>query len=121
MHTFFYGWRRKAGCVTLFVACVAMGLWLRSLFIEDTVIFFDGFGHQTLNSLNGSLYWDSQMEWTFDPGSLTWFTLELRNSEMLAASMTTWNESFLIPDWSIVIPLTLLSAYLIRCTPRNRI
>ncbi len=29
MREFFHGWRRKAGCVTLVMACVIMGVWVR--------------------------------------------------------------------------------------------
>lgn len=37
MAAFFHGWRRKAGGVTLVMALAAMGLWIRSLRICDTV------------------------------------------------------------------------------------
>ncbi|HEY4259609.1 MAG TPA: hypothetical protein VGM98_05610 [Schlesneria sp.] len=30
MHTFFHGWRRKAGVVTLVIALAALGLWVRT-------------------------------------------------------------------------------------------
>lgn len=35
MHTFFHGWRRKTGMVTLVMACVFMGAWVRGHFIVD--------------------------------------------------------------------------------------
>ena len=31
MHTFFHGWRRKAGVVTLVMACAMMALWVHSI------------------------------------------------------------------------------------------
>src|SRR5258708_4117292 len=39
MHTFFHGWRRKAGCVALVMACVFTGIWIRSYRIVDTFSF----------------------------------------------------------------------------------
>ena len=35
MREFFMGWRRKAGVVTLMMACAACGLWLRSKTFSD--------------------------------------------------------------------------------------
>lgn len=35
MHTFFYGWRRKVGIVTLVMACAVAGLWVRSGVVCD--------------------------------------------------------------------------------------
>jgi hypothetical protein len=40
MHTFFYGWRRKVGVVTLVMACVFMGVWIRSRVAPDTITIF---------------------------------------------------------------------------------
>ena len=39
MKEFFHGWRRKAGLVTLVMACLFLGLWLRSRFYEDDIRF----------------------------------------------------------------------------------
>ena len=48
MGNFFRGWRRKLGVVTLLLACVAMGGWVRSLVIKDRIDFcnFTGFAKQ---------------------------------------------------------------------------
>lgn len=35
MREFLHGWRRKVGCVTLLMACIVMGLWVRSRFYDD--------------------------------------------------------------------------------------
>jgi hypothetical protein len=37
MHAFFHGWRRKAGVVTLMMACVLMLHWFRSQLIADVI------------------------------------------------------------------------------------
>ena len=39
MRDFLHGWRRKAGCVTLVIACVLCGMWVRSLGVSDFVEF----------------------------------------------------------------------------------
>ena len=38
MLTFFHGWRRKAGCVALVMACAVIGMWGRSQFYSDMVM-----------------------------------------------------------------------------------
>ena len=35
MGEFFHGWRRKTGCVTLLMALLAMGAWVRGLFGDN--------------------------------------------------------------------------------------
>jgi hypothetical protein len=35
MHTFFHGWRRKAGLVSLVMALAMFGLWMRSMVHYD--------------------------------------------------------------------------------------
>jgi len=35
MGDFFKGWRRKAGCVTLVMACTFAAAWVRSFIVED--------------------------------------------------------------------------------------
>jgi hypothetical protein len=42
LNTFFRGWRRKIGVLTLLITCVLTGGWLRSLSTQDT--FTVGFG-----------------------------------------------------------------------------
>lgn len=37
MREFFKGWRRKAGLVTLVIACMLMGLWMRSYGTMDQI------------------------------------------------------------------------------------
>lgn len=56
MHTFFHGWRRKAGVITLMVACGLMGMWIRSLVCCDSLRFDLGVGRTArLTSANQSL------------------------------------------------------------------
>ena len=39
MGEFFYGWRRKTGVVTLVMASVFMGLWVRGCSVIDRIVF----------------------------------------------------------------------------------
>ena len=39
MWSFFHGWRRKAGVITLVMACAIMGLWVRSRFFDEVIRF----------------------------------------------------------------------------------
>jgi hypothetical protein len=41
MRGFFNGWRRKAGCLSLVIACALMGGLIRSRVVQDTVDYFD--------------------------------------------------------------------------------
>lgn len=36
---FFRGWRRKAGCISLTMALVLFGLWLRAHFVQDAILY----------------------------------------------------------------------------------
>ena len=50
MGEFFRGWRRKFGLVTLALACLLMGGWIRTYFITDVVT--APFGKTTLITVN---------------------------------------------------------------------
>ena len=56
MFTFFHGWRRKAGVLTLLLACVVMGGWVRSLAITDYLRFIDRTESYCLDSTSGMLF-----------------------------------------------------------------
>lgn len=58
MHTFFHGWRRKAGCVSLVVACVFVIAWMRSLFRADGVAEIGPQGSYTIYSSRGAVHVD---------------------------------------------------------------
>ncbi len=57
MREFFKGWRRKTGLVTLVLACMVMGIWLRSRLVVDQITFARGNALQILNSDNGTFVW----------------------------------------------------------------
>ena len=128
MREFFKGWRRKVGCVTLVMACVFAVGWVRSLTRRDT---FD-FGRVEIVSLESSL---AVAIWPRSNLRLPqWFTEDSRSIDSVfgphgcrSRGAGFWSsgiadlQSTLIvvaPYWSIVIPLTLLSAYLLLSKPR---
>ncbi|MDB5345631.1 MAG: hypothetical protein JWP89_4008 [Schlesneria sp.] len=57
MREFFRGWRRKTGCITLVMACVVTGLWVRTLFFSDQFCFAIGDRLHYVNSGQSGLSW----------------------------------------------------------------
>jgi hypothetical protein len=57
MGEFFTPWRRKAGCVTLVMACVFMAAWLRSLTTRDQITFGRVDALQAIGSASGTFRW----------------------------------------------------------------
>jgi hypothetical protein len=148
MREFFRGWRRTVGCATLVMACALMGMWLRSRvvndflatdgrdatyrigsyggaisFIRDTpavpferFLHLDSFDEGDDNKYELWKRWDSwdgyEMSWRWD---LAQFHFGVGSTG--SASRT---ESYTFPYWFFVIPITLLSAYLILWKSRKR-
>lgn len=80
MREFFLGWRRKAGCVTLLMACALMGAWARSQYISDSYFCWtDKSTHYQYSSL-GRFSWKSEFRTvsidprTINSASGTWRT-----------------------------------------------
>ena len=111
MREFFHGWRRKAGCVTLALACVATGLWIRSYIVFDQLVL----AGNLLISNSGCLVWN----WS------GWGTPELNLVDWYCEHASPFSEEWYfgtdgvrMPYWAVNIPLTLLSAYLLLWKPR---
>lgn len=68
MRTFFHGWRRMLGCLTLVMACLLMGVWMRSRVVTDQ-IWKDPRRNGSLMNLRrlaisgGAVYWIRQDVW----------------------------------------------------------
>ena len=136
MDDFFKPWRRTIGAVTLVVASMFMGGWVRSLTAFDLLnwrtndksIYF-------VFSNRGRLSWEGLQETHPAQITLSSFYLTgdatshdfLENVQVVkwhwkscgfefgetTLRITGWRKAFrVIPYWSIVLPLTLLSAYL---------
>ena len=137
MSDFFCGWRRKAGCVTLALALTLMALWLRSIHTKDVVklISLDEW-QSTLLSLEGSLVLNTFQGATHPPmdqGLPRWLAFRIDGSEMNSPELIwiwRWfgfglishsphSTKWVIPYWSIVLPLTTLSGSLLMSKSRN--
>ncbi len=149
MGEFFHGWRRKLGCVTLVMACVFMGGWVRSQFTFDDLEVPFGNAACGVTSMGGGLDFyrlttlDQTSAWsstTYSSG--TEVTVDADGTPMettpwSAQHQIEWrrdwagfhfgvsregnrrDEDCMIPYWSIVIPLTLISYWLLLPKPRR--
>lgn len=124
MHTFFHGWRRKAGVVALAMAMFLWLAWMRSYTYSD----FIGISrnHQLLLLLvssRGEIWWETCQDSRDPPPSDPFWCgsyqhglvpdllpIEEENSEALPS----------VPYAYLTCPLTLLSAYLVLWKPRKR-
>lgn len=147
MMEFLRGWRRKIGCIMLLMACLVMAGWVRSLTVNDQFdvpcngekehYFFHSVNgvicSTHLNQMNQSwsllkqdtVKWDSNQaeplsedfENSFD-WQLRWLGFgfgKLKPGAIGTATMTFWS----IPYWSITIPLTLISLWLLLKKPKT--
>jgi hypothetical protein len=149
MAEFFKGWRRKLGIATLILACVFMAGWVRSQFTFDDldIAFGDPFvdmAYTVRSTCNGIEF----MRVSGLPPAGEWSGLsnlaaldENRNTKYVSPrpaqqeTVRRWDwagfhfvdrrrmnwrhDEYMIPYWSIVIPLTLISAFLLLTKPRK--
>jgi hypothetical protein len=148
MWQFFHGWRRKMGLVTLVMAILFVECWARGHAVKDVIQLGNGSGvvfDSIILSRHG-LMWVryesldlSAFGWT--PG---WSVVPIEQAASLhsgesrivydvksrwawcgfdfcdASDADSRSVHRNIPYWSMAIPLTLLSAYLILCKPRKQ-
>jgi hypothetical protein len=130
MREFFQGWRRKAGTVTLVLALAVAGIWMRSRIVCDTLQFkFRGRLHDIVSYSNqtSGVSWKYELEF---PEVMDWGSVPLKEVDVddIEGTLANYREAYRdlgfsewhIPYWSLVLPLTLLSAYLILGKPRKR-
>lgn len=138
MGEFFHGWRRKVGCILLVMALALTGAWIRSFCRADWFAWFT-VNTQGRRQQNGLVILVLAM--AFMGGWLRSYVnqydllLEVRGDESqhlrshdgaICWVYRVWSringvreeKLFSIPYWSITIPLTLLSAYLLLAKPR---
>ena len=124
MREFFHGWRRKAGCVALVLACAVMGLWFRSFAIFDVISLANGQQQHQIASASGRLFWGAWRERSRHSRPRNEWerigTSRRTRDEVDIQLESFHNFRWIIPYWSVVLPLTLLSAYLILWEPRKR-
>lgn len=144
MHTFFNGWRRKAGVVALVMACVLCSGWLRSNLRDRSKFINKDFVRlvsnqravETLISRDGVITWmrldypvageSGETElmpliWLGKPRPEITFRSEFMGfcREQFRTPDNTRIRRVMVPYWSLVLPLALLSAYLILWKPRR--
>jgi hypothetical protein len=146
MREVFRGWKRKLGVVTLAMACGFIIGWVRSLSVMDVLQI--GSGSRTMEhcvSTNGSLIWGRFR--TEDPNSVivfpiwgtsgsstieaflehanlrcNWRSFGFGRGDLNIDSLDRSRHTFwMIPYWSIILPLTVLSAFLLLTKPRQSI
>ncbi|MDB5344825.1 MAG: hypothetical protein JWP89_3202 [Schlesneria sp.] len=146
MKAFFRGWRRKAGIITLLMACASSSVWLRSFVTTDWLTVPGGKrareplkivssrgsvavlplrysklteAMQTFELSVPKLYSRPAVSIETQPG--IWFTWHWKRSGFGYATEDSgryW--LFMFPYWSIVVPLTFLAAYLILWKPKQK-
>jgi hypothetical protein len=141
MYEFFHGWRRRVGIVTLVMACCLMAGWVRNYVMCDVFSIHGGRSNlQRFVSVQGRTWWMDVQE---QDGSLCtrWHQCSHNTNIVICRPEDlTWRRNFggfelgefpevnigsatyaIVPYWSLVVPLTLLSACLILCQPAKRV
>ena len=104
MRDFFRGWKRRAGVATLMMACLFAAGWVGSLDLDEFPVLWS-------HHVDEETYYEARM-WKAGI-HFAKFTLTERNESFTlygASSITVWY-------WAIVLPLTLLSAWLLLSKP----
>lgn len=141
MREFIHGWRRKVGVATLAMACVFAAGWVRSFVVSDQFCrCTHGISHIHVYSVNGQI-WGSRLleedgqlncQWHYsgksgnviicNPDDFTWRwkigEFEFGEYPNIGIGRTTYG---IVPYWSIVIPLTLVSAWLLLVNPKQKL
>ena len=116
MGEFLKGWRRKAGLVTLALACVLTAGWMRSYVVFDDQMSLDvPFGSPRIVwSIGGYVCSapDGPRATPIESDLPSILDMQIRVGRPTMADVV-------IPYWSLVLPLTLLSAWLILGKPRK--
>jgi hypothetical protein len=103
MREFFKGWRRKTGVVTLMLACVFMACWVRSQTTYDVLSVCDC----SVLSYSGDFCFDYYARPNSHP------------TKWESGAISRDMEFVGVPYSFVVLPLTLLSAYLLLSKPRK--
>jgi hypothetical protein len=126
MREFFHGWRRKAGVMTLVVALSAAGVWVRASVLCEQIDIQIGHRHHMITLAHDGLAWLSmdghlRRGWIHhgymaeDVTAVGAAKIWMRRGNAMERSPSGW----IIRYWSVVLPLTLLSASLILWKPRK--
>jgi len=131
MHEFFQPVRRKLGVIVLALACGFMAAWVRSVTVYDRLFLHNGTRRaDSIDSVDGQLGWgvryfssdqNSAVTWKHDPFSaatlhdvikIKWYGIGFCD-ELVEPALSSRGVLWFVPYGSIVLPLTLLSAWLL--------
>ena len=142
--SYFKPWRRKIGVLTLVMACMVTAGWVRSLSTIDMLAFPARLLNYTLVSGEGSFGVTGNFVFNFrqvsrlengreikrveiirivkqpNRAEFGWWKFEGVEFRLFRSSSTSDGVIPMIPYWSIVIPLTVISAYLLLSKPRTK-
>ena len=126
MREFFKGWRRKAGCGLLAMACVVTGLWFRSHFICDQIAFPHNDCQWNIFSADGSLLAFAMRLDPLEDGHAAWWSGENHRDDPSTPQITLMVYKIRPANWKFeyglfVLPISLLAAYLIFWKPRPKV
>ena len=145
MGEFFRGWRRKVGVVTLLMACVLMAGWIRSLtHFEGVSLPVERMPNHFFVSWDSSLVWLTENagvtgpyprfksrsitgvdDRIFESPHFQWrwkycgFGSGVGVDEIKVGNRIEQNTLTVVPYWSVTIPLTLITAFLLLSKPRQ--
>jgi hypothetical protein len=111
MREFFHGWRRKAGSATLVLACLLATAWIRSSFTGDYVTLVIGKTKLAILSQEGTIsvgVFRASGENPQDAPQTGWWTVKLPPTTI---KFVHYGYGF--PYWGLIVPLSLLSAWLL--------
>ena len=128
MREFFHGWRRKVGVATLVIACAIAGFWMATGDHQDGVSFQLRQRQYVFYSVGGQIvclempahggFWRLSSD-DYEPMRSIVAKLE-QNWGEISQYKDFAVKRRAIPLWGLLLPLTLLSAYLILWKPRKR-
>lgn len=126
MFEFFLRWRRKAGIVTLMMACGLTVMWMRSSIVIDAILSpMGGRQHNVISFRNNITWscWDLEYREAEYSGRAFPLAPELFHFIMDQIDARRGRPGFrqwVVPYWCLVLPSTLLSAYLLLWEPQKR-
>ena len=125
MHTYFKSWRRKAGVVTLGLACVTCCLWLRSYSTADEYCFMSEKRHHLTASMLGHIVWRSMDRLEQIPMRIGWKSTATKDAPFDAQSLPQelaeklerfrplHPAQWVLAYWMVAVPLTAMSSILL--------
>jgi hypothetical protein len=127
MRGFFKGWKRKLGVVTLGLACLFAAGWVRSLSVRDATRFTVTARQNAISSAEGHISWVAWNANVFRNSDALWISRALVRGKWAWTCFDTddfegvaGRVALAIPYFAIVIPLSLLSAWLVLSKPKPK-